>query len=186
MGPGRPQHPGELIGLATGPLTNLALALRQEPALPTLLRRLVIMGGVYDYRGNTNAVAEWNIAVDPEAAAEVFAAWSPNEQKMLSHNHSDPMRPRCNSEDLDNAGHSGPAGRRCEHHDDRAERRRRAGHPVGGVEPVDSGDRGRDAVLWSLITAGTRLSGTSARPVAAVVALDPQLVSTRQATVDVE
>ena len=70
-------HPGELIGLATGPLTNLALALRKEPALPTLLRRLVIMGGAYDYRGNTNPVAEWNIAVDPEAAAEVFAAWSP-------------------------------------------------------------------------------------------------------------
>ena len=38
-------HPGELIGVATGPLTNLALALRAEPALPALLRRLVIMGG---------------------------------------------------------------------------------------------------------------------------------------------
>lgn len=38
-------HPGELIGVATGPLTNLALALRAEPALPSLLRRLVIMGG---------------------------------------------------------------------------------------------------------------------------------------------
>jgi purine nucleosidase len=69
-------HPGELIGVATGPLTNLALALRAEPALPTLLRRLVIMGGAYDYRGNTNPVAEWNISVDPEAAAEVFAAWT--------------------------------------------------------------------------------------------------------------
>ena len=67
--------PGELIGVATGPLTNLALALRAEPALPTLLRRLVIMGGSYDHRGNTTAVAEWNISVDPEAAAEVFAAW---------------------------------------------------------------------------------------------------------------
>ena len=51
-------------------MTNLALALRQEPALPTLLRRLVIMGGAYDYRGNTNPVAEWNVAFDPEAAAE--------------------------------------------------------------------------------------------------------------------
>ena len=68
--------PGELIGVATGPLTNLALALRAEPALPTLLRRLVIMGGSYDHRGNTTAVAEWNISVDPEAAAEVFTAWS--------------------------------------------------------------------------------------------------------------
>lgn len=68
-------HPGELIGLATGPLTNLALALRTEPALPRLLRRLVIMGGAFDYRGNTTPVAEWNISVDPESAAEVFAAW---------------------------------------------------------------------------------------------------------------
>ena len=67
--------PGELVGVATGPLTNLALALRAEPALPSLLRRLVIMGGSYDHLGNTTPVAEWNICVDPEAAAEVFAAW---------------------------------------------------------------------------------------------------------------
>lgn len=69
-------HPGELVGIAVGPLTNLALALRAEPALPTLLRRLVIMGGAFDYRGNTTAVAEWNVSVDPEAAAEVFTGWS--------------------------------------------------------------------------------------------------------------
>lgn len=69
-------YPGELVGIAVGPLTNLALALRAEPALPTLLRRLVIMGGAFDYRGNTTAVAEWNVSVDPEAAAEVFSAWS--------------------------------------------------------------------------------------------------------------
>lgn len=69
-------HPGELIGLATGPLTNLALALRAEPELPRLLRRLVIMGGAFEYRGNTTPVSEWNIAVDPEAAAEVFTGWS--------------------------------------------------------------------------------------------------------------
>ena len=69
-------YPGELIGLVTGPLTNLALALRQEPTLPTLLRRLVIMGGAFEYRGNTTPVAEWNISVDPEAAREVFAVWS--------------------------------------------------------------------------------------------------------------
>ncbi len=68
-------HPGELIGVATGPLTNLALALRDEPALPSLLRRLVIMGGAFEYRGNTTPVAEWNISVDPEAAHEVFAVW---------------------------------------------------------------------------------------------------------------
>ncbi|MBO0677851.1 nucleoside hydrolase [Mycolicibacterium sp. S2-37] len=69
-------HPGELVAIAVGPLTNLALALRAEPALPTLVRRLVIMGGAFDYRGNTTAVAEWNVSVDPEAAAEVFAGWT--------------------------------------------------------------------------------------------------------------
>lgn len=68
-------YPGELIGLVTGPLTNLALAMRVEPKLPKLLRRLVIMGGAFDYRGNTTPVAEWNISVDPEAAAEVFRSW---------------------------------------------------------------------------------------------------------------
>jgi purine nucleosidase len=68
-------YPGELVGMATGPLTNLALALRAEPELPTLFRRLVIMGGSFNYRGNTTPVAEWNTSVDPEAAAEVYAAW---------------------------------------------------------------------------------------------------------------
>ena len=68
-------YPGELIGLVTGPLTNLALAMRMEPALPRLLRRLVVMGGAFDYRGNTTPVAEWNISVDPEAGSEVFTVW---------------------------------------------------------------------------------------------------------------
>lgn len=76
-------HPGELIGVATGPLTNLALALRAEPSLPRLLRRLVIMGGAFDYRGNTTPVAEWNVSVDPESVAEVFAAWSHSDAEHL-------------------------------------------------------------------------------------------------------
>jgi len=66
-------HPGQLIGLVTGPLTNLALAVRAEPALPTLLRRLVIMGGAF--AGERARRAEFNIGFDPEAAAEVLAAW---------------------------------------------------------------------------------------------------------------
>ncbi|GFG63082.1 nucleoside hydrolase [Mycobacterium kubicae] len=67
-------HPGELIGVVTGPLTNLALAVRAEPALPTLLRRLVIMGGAFDEQ--IDSAAEWNIRVDPEAADEVLTAWT--------------------------------------------------------------------------------------------------------------
>ncbi|WP_216906774.1 nucleoside hydrolase [Nocardia sp. NBC_01377] len=69
-------HPGELIGLCTGPLTNLALALRIEPELPTLLRRLVVMGGAFNHPGNTTPTNEWNVHVDPEAAKEVFDAFS--------------------------------------------------------------------------------------------------------------
>ncbi|MEV0296848.1 nucleoside hydrolase [Nocardia sp. NPDC050710] len=69
-------HPGELIGLCTGPLTNLALALRLEPALPRLLKRLVIMGGAFNHPGNTTPTNEWNVHVDPEAAKEVFDAFS--------------------------------------------------------------------------------------------------------------
>ena len=159
------QHPGELIGLATGPLTNLALALRKEPALPTLLRRLVIMGGAYDYRGNTNPVAEWNIAVDPEAAAEVFTAWSPSAaedavpQQLPILCGLNVTRKISITPDI-----LVPVGDRCGLDDDRVERRRRAGHSVDGVEPVDSGDRGRDAVLPGVLPrSGPRLSGASAR-----------------------
>ncbi|WP_223263172.1 nucleoside hydrolase [Arthrobacter sp. NamB2] len=68
-------HPGQVTGLVTGPLTNLALALRAEPELPTLLKGLVIMGGAFNYPGNTTPVAEWNTHVDPHAAKEVFAAY---------------------------------------------------------------------------------------------------------------
>jgi purine nucleosidase len=69
-------QPGEVIGLVTGPLTNLALAVRLEPELPRLLKRLVVMGGAFDYKGNTTPVSEWNIAVDPDAAKLVFDAFS--------------------------------------------------------------------------------------------------------------
>ena len=68
-------HPGEITGLITGPLTNFALALRAEPRLPMLLKGLVIMGGAFNYPGNTTPVAEWNVHVDPHAAREVFAAY---------------------------------------------------------------------------------------------------------------
>ncbi|QCQ91026.1 nucleoside hydrolase [Rhodococcus sp. SGAir0479] len=70
------ERPGELVGLVTGPLTNLARAVRADPELPGRLRRLVVMGGAFEYPGNTTPVAEWNVSVDPEAAAEVFAAFS--------------------------------------------------------------------------------------------------------------
>ncbi|MGP5718188.1 nucleoside hydrolase [Glutamicibacter arilaitensis] len=69
-------NPGELTVLLSAPLTNFALALRREPRLPWLLRKVVIMGGAFYYQGNTTPTAEWNTHVDPHAAKEVFAAYT--------------------------------------------------------------------------------------------------------------
>ncbi|MCU1508313.1 MAG: nucleoside hydrolase [Glaciihabitans sp.] len=65
--------PGQIHLVATGPLTNIALALRQEPRLTEWVASFTIMGGSYT-RGNATPAAEFNIFADPEAAAEVFAA----------------------------------------------------------------------------------------------------------------
>jgi len=65
--------PGEITLVATGPLTNVALAVRREPRLPEWVRDFVIMGGSAG-RGNVNHAAEFNIWADPEAAAVVFTA----------------------------------------------------------------------------------------------------------------
>lgn len=70
------ERPGELTLVALAPLTNIALALRLDPALPTRIKRLVIMGGAVTGRGNTHlAPAEFNIGFDPEAAHVVFSEW---------------------------------------------------------------------------------------------------------------
>jgi len=65
--------PGEITLVATGPLTNIALALRRQPRLADWVRDFVIMGGSAT-RGNVTPAAEFNIWADPEAAAIVFAA----------------------------------------------------------------------------------------------------------------
>jgi purine nucleosidase len=68
------QHPGELHILATGPCTNLAAALRAEPRLPELIAGVTFMGGAVHVAGNVTRYAEANVATDPAAVAEVFAA----------------------------------------------------------------------------------------------------------------
>lgn len=71
------QHEGELLLVALGPLTNLALALSLDPALPDRVRRLVVMGGAVTGRGNLpqRAQVEFNLGFDPEAAHLVFSRW---------------------------------------------------------------------------------------------------------------
>ena len=59
--------------VATGPLTNVALALKVDPSLAGRIPKLVIMGGGHEVP-NVTPSAEFNIWADPEAAAVVFAS----------------------------------------------------------------------------------------------------------------
>ena len=70
------RRPGEITLVTLGPLTNLALALDKEPALPRLLRGYTLMGGAFGASGNTTPTTEWNIHCDPHAAKIVFARWA--------------------------------------------------------------------------------------------------------------
>src|SRR5207302_7653012 len=67
---------GDVTLVPTGPLTNVALALRREPRIARRVQEVVLMGGSYT-RGNLSPAAEFNIGVDPEAAAVVFEAGWP-------------------------------------------------------------------------------------------------------------
>lgn len=68
-------RPARSVALAVmGPMTNLALALRKEPALATRLGPVSVMGGARSEGGNITASAEFNIWADPDAAAEVLAS----------------------------------------------------------------------------------------------------------------
>jgi len=60
--------------LMIGPLTNLALALRMDPAIIDGIGTLTIMGGNVYGRGNTTPAAEFNIYADPEGAHVVLTA----------------------------------------------------------------------------------------------------------------
>jgi purine nucleosidase len=70
------RRPGEITLVTLGPLTNLAIAVLREPALPRLLRGYTLMGGAFGVSGNTTPTTEWNIHCDPEAARIVLRAWT--------------------------------------------------------------------------------------------------------------
>jgi purine nucleosidase len=73
------RHERELTIVALGPLTNLALALKEDAGVLARVGRVVAMGGAVDVPGNVTPTAEFNMFVAPEAAHRVLAAGLPLE-----------------------------------------------------------------------------------------------------------
>ena len=70
------KHPGEITLVCLGPLTNIAQALRADPALAGKIAHIAMMGGSLS-GGNITPAAEFNFYVDPEAADIVFRSGVP-------------------------------------------------------------------------------------------------------------
>jgi purine nucleosidase len=68
---------GEVTLCCLAPMTNIALALAREPRLADHLAEIVIMGGAFSEGGNITPAAEFNVHVDPEAAARVLQCGAP-------------------------------------------------------------------------------------------------------------
>ncbi|MBX3581838.1 MAG: nucleoside hydrolase [Rhizobiaceae bacterium] len=71
------EESGAVTICALGPLTNLGLALKREPKIAPRIREIVLMGGGLFEGGNVTPAAEFNIYVDPHAAALVLASGIP-------------------------------------------------------------------------------------------------------------
>jgi inosine-uridine nucleoside N-ribohydrolase len=92
------EHPRDLTVVATGPLTNVALALRKAPSIRHELSEIIVMGGS-TVGGNETAAAEFNFYVDPDAAHVVFASGVPvtmvglnaTRQTLLTRQHVDTL-----------------------------------------------------------------------------------------------
>lgn len=64
--------PHQISLVCLGPLTNVARAFQRDPELPTLVHRLVMMGGSVAAAGNVTPAAEFNMYVDAPSARMVF------------------------------------------------------------------------------------------------------------------
>ena len=73
----RAEAPKSVTLCPLGPLTNIALAMRKAPDIVDRIQEIVLMGGAYFEVGNITPSAEFNIYVDPEAAAVVFSSKVP-------------------------------------------------------------------------------------------------------------
>lgn len=172
------RRPGEITLVATAPLTNVALAVLAEPALPRLLRRLVFMGGSYRSPGNTAPTTEWNTHCDPEAAKiviDAFAAVEP-ERRPIALGLDVTERAKLIPEHLDRLARW--AGCRPDGS---------ASGPGGAANPVI---RFVADALRFYMEFHSRFDGFYGAfihdPLAMAVALDPTLVRTEALTVDVE
>lgn len=67
---------GDITLVPTGPLTNIAMAMRMEPRIVEKIQEIVLMGGAYQL-GNVTPAAEFNILADAEAAYVVFNSGRP-------------------------------------------------------------------------------------------------------------
>ena len=73
----RREPAGTVTLVPIGPLTNIATAMERAPDIVPRIGRIVLMGGAYFEVGNVTPAAEFNIYVDPEAAAIVFGSGVP-------------------------------------------------------------------------------------------------------------
>lgn len=71
------EYGSELTVAAVGPLTNVAVALAQDPSIPEVVDELYLMGGAAMTAGNATPVAEANFHNDPAAASRVLQSGSP-------------------------------------------------------------------------------------------------------------
>lgn len=68
------RFPGAVTLVATGPLTNVAAAIRRDREAMQALHGITVMGGAIRVPGNVGPTTEFNFAVDPEAAAIVLGS----------------------------------------------------------------------------------------------------------------
>lgn len=66
------QYDGELVLITLGPLTNVARTLEKYPSFAKKIKKMIMMGGTVNMRGNISPMGEANIVGDPEACDAVF------------------------------------------------------------------------------------------------------------------
>ena len=84
---------GEITLCPVGPITNVAMAMIREPRIVSKIGQIVTMGGGYFVGGNTTPVAEFNVYVDPHAAAVMYRSGVPIVTMPLDVTHKALMSP---------------------------------------------------------------------------------------------